>query len=581
MADQALLNSLDALSIRREGASTHVSPSLGGDAPLSDSYLSRKAGPLDSFAPFAVPQSDGGVSSSRFQHLFHEAPQDDSFTPPVPIDNGFDTMFAVPPQGLPAQPSGLPMRTTPYAQYGSPWGASAPLGVGDGVPLAGQPLLSGQPIRFGAKSPTGDADIIPTAIVIKNIPFNIKREQLLQVIRDLGTPVPYAFNYHFDQGIFRGLAFANFHTPSEASEVVAALNGLDVSGRKLRVEYKKVLQAGEKERIEKEKALKRMHYAQAQERERKKDRGADPSGALSNMHKDTSNTSVHVPSATGEIAENAHIDLNDASTLEIYSRVLLFRDDRMRDELSFSRNLSASERHVVHVVAQKLGLFHYTLGDGDDRHVIVTKAEMPQYASRGSSALGVAGQSDRLVPPIVRTKKSAPDMKRVMPDLDGPMSRSNLLPVSSGIVPRKSNSNLSDKYSFADGRFDSFDMHGPLGNVQNQNLFASPFDIPVVPVLPRPSSVDIDRLDKHRHNKLSSAMPPQRTLSPLINRSSPVSAPLSQLGAPGVEAVAPHRRIPTFDVSPSLDGQRFGWPAPDGALTASGSLPQEHDTNQT
>ena len=32
----------------------------------------------------------------------------------------------------------------------------------------------------------------------------------------------------------------------------AALNGLDVSGRKLRVEYKKVLQAGEKERIEKE-----------------------------------------------------------------------------------------------------------------------------------------------------------------------------------------------------------------------------------------------------------------------------------------------------------------------------------------
>ena len=38
--------------------------------------------------------------------------------------------------------------------------------------------------------------------------------------------MPYAFNYHFDQGIFRGLAFANFHSPAEANEVVAALNGV-------------------------------------------------------------------------------------------------------------------------------------------------------------------------------------------------------------------------------------------------------------------------------------------------------------------------------------------------------------------
>lgn len=37
----------------------------------------------------------------------------------------------------------------------------------------------------------------------------------------------------------------------------------DVGGRKLRVEYKKVLQAGEKERIEREKALRRMRSIQA------------------------------------------------------------------------------------------------------------------------------------------------------------------------------------------------------------------------------------------------------------------------------------------------------------------------------
>ena len=64
------------------------------------------------------------------------------------------------------------------------------------------------------------------------------------------------------QGAFRGLAFANFRQAADADAVVAALNGFDVQGRKLRVEYKKVLQAGEKERIEREKALRRMRSMQ-------------------------------------------------------------------------------------------------------------------------------------------------------------------------------------------------------------------------------------------------------------------------------------------------------------------------------
>jgi RNA recognition motif-containing protein len=78
----------------------------------------------------------------------------------------------------------------------------------------------------------------------------------------LGAPLPYAFNYHYENNQFRGLAFANFRQPFEADSVVAALNGYDLFGRKLRVEYKKVLQIGEKERIEKEKAIRRMKSAQ-------------------------------------------------------------------------------------------------------------------------------------------------------------------------------------------------------------------------------------------------------------------------------------------------------------------------------
>jgi RNA recognition motif-containing protein len=91
--------------------------------------------------------------------------------------------------------------------------------------------------------------------------------------------MPYAFNYHFDGGNFRGLAFANFRSGEEADAVVAALNGFDVAGRKLRVEYKKVLQAGEKERIEKEKAIKRMHSMQL-EKERSRHEQQQHWGAL-------------------------------------------------------------------------------------------------------------------------------------------------------------------------------------------------------------------------------------------------------------------------------------------------------------
>jgi RNA recognition motif-containing protein len=77
---------------------------------------------------------------------------------------------------------------------------------------------------------------------------------------------PYAFNYHYDVGpnsasTFRGLAFANFRDPAETTAALAALNGYEIQGRRLRVEYKRVLRHGEKEKIEREKALKRMRSA--------------------------------------------------------------------------------------------------------------------------------------------------------------------------------------------------------------------------------------------------------------------------------------------------------------------------------
>jgi R3H domain len=84
------------------------------------------------------------------------------------------------------------------------------------------------------------------------------------------------------------------------------------------------------------------------------------------------------PPATPSISEKAasnELDLNDPSTLEIYSRILLFKDDRMRDELAFSRSLSPKQRRVVHLIAQKLGVYHYSVGEGDERYAVVTRID--------------------------------------------------------------------------------------------------------------------------------------------------------------------------------------------------------------
>jgi len=99
--------------------------------------------------------------------------------------------------------------------------------------------------------------LIPTAIVIKNIPFAIKKEQLMDIMSNLNLPLPYAFNYHFDTGVFRGLAFANFTTAEETSQVIQVMNHMELSGRKLRVEYKKMLPAEQRERIERDKRERR------------------------------------------------------------------------------------------------------------------------------------------------------------------------------------------------------------------------------------------------------------------------------------------------------------------------------------
>ncbi|TIA93243.1 hypothetical protein E3P81_00975 [Wallemia ichthyophaga] len=354
-------------------------------------------------------------------------------------------------------------------------------------------------------------EIIPNAVVIKNIPFSLPKDQLLSIIHDLNIPTPYAFNYHYDTSnpsndpAFRGLAFANFRTSHDASAIVAALNGFDVLGRKLRVEYKKVLHPQDKERIERDKALRRMASLGIN--------NPLPFNPPDSFDDSPTNVFDSVLSDRDSQASpptmcHAELDLNDPSTLEIYSRILVFKEDRMRDDLAFSKNLTMSQRRIVHLVAQRLSVYHYSIGQGDDRFVIVSRNPPPEPPTprndparslkHSSSTITRGGRPDLVsntsflspastgigmqIPPGLRTKKSMPDMKR--------LNGSATFNTAPGLTSRASNSNLKEAYSsirtvpdlqgvsFAppmlSGRRSATLGPGPPGNGGFASLFAPP-----------------------------------------------------------------------------------------------------------
>ncbi|KAF3931794.1 hypothetical protein ABW19_dt0207074 [Dactylella cylindrospora] len=239
--------------------------------------------------------------------------------------------------------------------------------------MGGMPL-GPQPIRPDTVHSDPDDELIPTAIVIKNIPFAVKKEQLVQLMTELDLPLPYAFNYHFDNGVFRGLAFANFTTAEETATVIQVLNHFELQGRKLRVEYKKMLPLAERERIEREK---RERRGQLEEQHR-------PAVTTQQVQHQSSMQSLLPslsPRPTSSSAptskQDLEIDLNNPQTLQFYSQLLLFRDDMTREALIFPPTLSPSQRRIVHTLAHHMSLAHISRGQGENRQVQVFRHSQP------------------------------------------------------------------------------------------------------------------------------------------------------------------------------------------------------------
>ena len=376
-----------------------------------------------------------------------------------------------------------------------------------------------------------DDDVIPTAIVIKNIPFAVPREQLLGVMESLGAPLPYAFNYHHDNGVFRGLAFANFRAPEEAAAVVAALNGYDVQGRKLRVEYKKVLQPGEKDKIEREKALKRMRSIQFDQKEmppplsipthHPRMNGSTSAGGAGGGGRHSAEIDHSPPpSASSGTSSDLPIslDLNDPTALDIYSRVLVFKEDRMRDELAFSRSLTPTERRIVHLVASKLGLVSVTRGaEGETKYVVVTRDDISRPSLNSSSSSAIVSSSAYLSPysnsanaeslsPSLRIKKSMPDLR----GFNGPVVARD---PSRSLTPQRSSGNLRGDAGGQSGmgggsrEYVSMGAAGGrrangLGSGNFNSFFGSPIDS-IPPVPPLPAGLGLHNAHSHSHHSHS------------------------------------------------------------------------------
>ena len=245
-----------------------------------------------------------------------------------------------------------------------------------------------------------DDDLIPTAIVIKNIPFAIKKEQLVAIMTDMGLPLPYAFNYHFDNGVFRGLAFANFTNPDDTAAVIDSMNHFELNGRKLRVEYKKMLPAAERERIEREKRERR-----GQLEEQHRPLAPSTLQTQNSMSSLSSRIPAHSPSPvsgrnmkpsaswgapqTESPQLGLDVDLNDPQALQYYSKLLLFKEDTARDLIVFPPTLTPPERRIVHTLAHHMQLGHTSKGEADRRAVHVFKENsrtrvsppMPQIAN--------------------------------------------------------------------------------------------------------------------------------------------------------------------------------------------------------
>ncbi|OLY84083.1 RNA-binding protein PIN4 [Smittium mucronatum] len=247
----------------------------------------------------------------------------------------------------------------------------------------------------GSEQTSTPSDIIPNAIVIKNINFIIPRNVLLSTISQLNLPIPYAFNYHYEGGLFRGLAFANFHSNDDAAKVISGLNGLILAGRELKAEYKKVQEKPtNRQNIVPNVTQKNLNIpidASSKVGDTFRSNHSLSSRLKNNDYLNRRATvsenrpfSMISPSSGGSLLSHlpqfqtprvieSHplpendlgslIDLSNKDTRLLYDLISQFRRDKNVAELDFPSAINNTQRQTVMLIAEHFGLNHETKND--------------------------------------------------------------------------------------------------------------------------------------------------------------------------------------------------------------------------
>lgn len=209
--------------------------------------------------------------------------------------------------------------------------ANAAVGVLNGITMDGSPLRAQRVQRVTpGKDPLEAETTIepPTAtLVIKNLPFALKLEQLKAVLSSY--PVrPENVAFHYDSArMFRGMAFVKYTRDQDAEMIFDQINGMDVGGRSIRVEYKR------------KKEQRPLEY--------------DPS---------------------------------DEEMKKIHDQLLHFKTQSKHPTLTFPSSLTSYQRRQIHIVADKLDLDHYSEGPPDNHYLVIAKREIPGEPVRTSTS---------------------------------------------------------------------------------------------------------------------------------------------------------------------------------------------------
>jgi len=170
-----------------------------------------------------------------------------------------------------------------------------------------------------------------TILVLKNLPFTLKQDQLHEILLSLSTTIPQSISLHYDNaGVFRGMAFIKYRQLEDAIQVYELLNGMDVGGRKVRVEYK-----------------------------RKNANATTPRG----------NAPIEIPPEWQE----------DEELRKLWEQLTQFKDDATLSEWYYPSNLTNNQRRNIYNMCEKLRLYQGSSGDGSGARVqYLTKSQQTQ-----------------------------------------------------------------------------------------------------------------------------------------------------------------------------------------------------------